>query len=165
MSDPIPAERPCIVAGFDGSAASRAAVSLAVRRARDGGRVIVVHAFKPPSDRYGQPNAQHLLDAELASARKRIDRLAEEVPGLGSVDWAHEIVGGPAADAIARVAEVEHADEIVIGTRGVGRARALLGSVAHDVLHHASCAVTVIPERAVAPPGAAGSRNVAEAVT
>ena len=163
MSEPTPAERPCIVAGFDGSAASRAAVSLAVRRARDGGRVIVVHAFKPPSDRYGQPNAQHLLDVELASARKRIDRLPEEVPGLGSIDWGHEIVGGPAADAIARVAETEHADEIIIGTRGVGRARALLGSVAHDVLHKAHCAVVVIPERAVAPAAADASRDSVEA--
>ena len=97
MSDPIPAERPCIVAGFDGSAASRAAVSLAVRRARDGGRVIVVHAFKPPSDRYGQPNAQHLLDAELASARKRIDRLAEEVP------LAVELHGGDPMSELSQV--------------------------------------------------------------
>ena len=76
-------------------------------------------------------------DAELASAQARIDRLPEEVPGLASVEWGHEIIGGPAADASVRVAVTEHADEIVIGTRGVGRARALLGSVAHDVLHRA----------------------------
>ena len=74
----------------------------------------------------------------------------EEVPGLGSVDWDYEIVADQAADAIARVAESEHATEIVIGTRGVGRARALLGSVAHDLLHRAQCPVLVVPERAVA---------------
>jgi nucleotide-binding universal stress UspA family protein len=47
-------------------------------------------------------------------------------------------------------------DEIVIGSRGVGRVRALLGSVAYDVIHRARCPVTVIPERMVqtrtAPP-------------
>ena len=45
------------------------------------------------------------------------------------------------------MADVEHASEIVIGTRGFGRARALLGSVAHDLIHRARCPVTVIPAR------------------
>ena len=44
MTTPSPS-RHCIVAGFDGSPASRAAVSLAVERARPDGRVVVVHAF------------------------------------------------------------------------------------------------------------------------
>ena len=47
------------------------------------------------------------------------------------------------------MADVEHASEIVVGTRGFGRARALLGSVAHDLIHRAGCPVTVIPERAL----------------
>jgi nucleotide-binding universal stress UspA family protein len=33
------------------------------------------------------------------------------------------------------VANVRGADEIVIGTRGFGRVRALLGSVAHELIH------------------------------
>jgi nucleotide-binding universal stress UspA family protein len=148
MTDPT-----CIVVGFDGSPASRAAVSLAVRRARDGGRIVVVHAFRPPAERYGQPVTHRLVDAELDRARERIERLPEEVPGLGWLDWEHEIVADSAADAIARVADTEHATEIVIGTRGVGRARALLGSVAHDLLHRANCPVLVVPERAVAASG------------
>ena len=159
MSDSPAAHERCVVAGFDGSPASRAAVSLAVRRVRDGGRLVVVHAFRPPDDRYGQPNHQRLLDAEMARARDRIDRLPEEVPGLGSVDWGYEIIGGPAADALAWVADAEHATEIVIGTRGVGRARALLGSVAHDVLHTARCPVVVIPERALVDRGSSEVRE------
>lgn len=58
----------------------------------------------------------------------------------------------PPADAIARVAEARHADEIIVGTRGFGRARAVLGSVSHELLHLASCPVTVLPERVAAPP-------------
>ena len=53
------------------------------------------------------------------------------------------------ADAIARAAELRHADEIVIGSRGAGRVSAMLGSVAHDVIHRAHCPVVVIPERAL----------------
>ncbi len=153
-----PTEHDCIVAGFDGSPASRAAVSYAVRRARGGRRVVVVHTFTSPSERFGEPNAQRLLDAELARARARIDRLQEEVPELGQVDWTPEVLVGPAAKALASVAASERAAEIAIGTRGLGRARALLGSTAHDLLHIARCPVVVIPERAVTELAGIGGR-------
>jgi nucleotide-binding universal stress UspA family protein len=140
---------PCIVAGYDGSAASRAALSLAVARARPGGRVVVVHAFDPPDGRYDGVGYQRQLDAALGRARTLLANLPEEVPGLGSLDWATEVLAGPAAPAIAAVADVEHASEIVVGSRGLGRARALLGSVAHGLIHRARCPVTVVPERAL----------------
>jgi nucleotide-binding universal stress UspA family protein len=50
---------------------------------------------------------------------------------------------------IADLAEEIDADEIIVGTRGAGRAGALMGSVAHELLHVARRPVTVIPERAV----------------
>ena len=71
------------------------------------------------------------------------------MPGLASLDWGTEVLAGPPAVALVNVAEVEHASEIVVGTRGFGRARALLGSVAHDLIHRARCPVTVIPARAL----------------
>ena len=140
---------PCIVAGYDGSAASRAALSLAVARARPGGRVVVVHAFDPPDGRYDGVSYQRQLDAGLDRARALLANLPEEVPGLASLDWGSEVLAGPAAPAIARVADIEHASEILVGSRGLGRARALLGSVAHGLIHRAHCPVTVIPERAL----------------
>jgi nucleotide-binding universal stress UspA family protein len=145
---PNPTRR-CIVAGFDGSPASRAAVSLAVRRAQPDGRVVVVHAFAHPDTWYGGPNYQTLLDSALGHAQELLAHIAEEVPGLASLDWGTEVLAGPAATALANVADVEHASEIVVGTRGFGRARALLGSVAHDLIHRAKCPVTVIPARAL----------------
>ena len=63
--------------------------------------------------------------------------------------WERELIGGPPAKAIADVADVRNADEIILGTRGFGRVRALLGSVAHELIHLAPCPVTVIPERMV----------------
>ncbi len=141
--------RRCIVAGFDGSPASRAAVSLAVERAQPDGRVVVVHAFDAPDTWYGGPNYQTLLDSALGHAQELLAHIAEEVPGLATLDWGTEVLAGPPATALANVADVEHACEIVIGTRGFGRARALLGSVAHDLIHRARCPVTVIPQRAL----------------
>jgi nucleotide-binding universal stress UspA family protein len=70
--------------------------------------------------------------------------------GLKVIDWEPELIGGPAARAIADVATVRDADEIILGTRGFGRMRALLGSVAHELIHLAPCPVVVIPERVVA---------------
>jgi nucleotide-binding universal stress UspA family protein len=141
--------RRCVVAGFDGSPASRAAVSLAVERAQPDGRVVVVHAFEAPDTWYGGPNHQTLLDSALGHAQELIAHVAEQVPDLATLDWDTEVLAGRPATALASVAHVERASEIVIGTRGVGRARALLGSVAHDLIHRARCPVTVIPERAL----------------
>ena len=148
MTTPTPS-RPCIVAGFDGSPASRAAVSLAVQRAQPDGRVVVVHAFAEPNTGYGGANYQTLLDTALGHAEELLAHIAEEVPGLASLDWGTEVLAGPPAAALVDVAHVEHASEIVVGTRGFGRARALLGSVAHDLIHRARCPVTVIPARAL----------------
>lgn len=152
MTEPSPSAR-CIVAGFDGSPASRAAVSHAVQRAQPDGRVVVVHAFTPPGGTYGGPSYQRQLDAALSHAQSLLGNIAEEVPGLGALDWDTEVLAGPAAIALVNVADVEHATEIVVGTRGFGRARALLGSVAHDLIHRARCPVTVIPERALSANG------------
>src|SRR5215208_8171723 len=110
--------RPCIVCGYDGSPASRAALSLAVARAQPDGRVVVVHAFPAPRDRYGGPSYQTVVDADHDRAEALLRNLEEEVPGLGALDWTSEVVAGAAAGALTRVAETEHASEILIGTRG-----------------------------------------------
>jgi nucleotide-binding universal stress UspA family protein len=60
-----------------------------------------------------------------------------------------ELIAGHPAEVVATVAEIRHADEIIIGTRGYGRLRGAIGSVAHALLHEAKCPITVIPERAL----------------
>ena len=152
MSDTSPTH-PRIIAGFDGSPASRAAVSHAIRRVGESGQLTIVHAFKAPTGLATGPDLDELMRSASARARRRVEDLVDEVPGLAVANWGYEVVADAAARAILRAAEEEHATEIVIGTRGAGRARALLGSVAHDVLHRARCPVYVIPERAVAERG------------
>jgi nucleotide-binding universal stress UspA family protein len=58
------------------------------------------------------------------------------------------VLAGRPADAILRVAEVREADEIALGSRGRGHARAALGSVSLDVLHGADRPVRVMTANA-----------------
>jgi nucleotide-binding universal stress UspA family protein len=140
---------PCLVVGYDGSPESRAALSLAVKRATPDGHIVVVHAIDPPTGHWDGVGYQHQLDAELQRAQALLANLPEEVPGLGSLDWSTELLTGSPAAGLADVAEFHGASEIVVGTRGFGRARSLLGSVSHALLRYAPCAVTVIPRRAL----------------
>jgi nucleotide-binding universal stress UspA family protein len=143
-----PARR--IVVGYDGSPASRAALARAAERAGADGRIYIVYAYSLPNDWLGMPNYQQLLDTALDRAQERVDRIEEECGAdLQGVAWETEIIGDAPARAIAHVAASRKADEIVVGTRGYGRARALLGSVAHELIHLADCPITVIPERVV----------------
>jgi nucleotide-binding universal stress UspA family protein len=140
-----------IVVGYDGSPASRAALAHATERAGEDGRIFIVHAYSLPNDWLGMPNYQQLLDAALDRAQERVDQVEHECGAdLADVAWETEIIGDAPARAIAGVAATRGADEIVVGTRGFGRARALLGSVAHELIHLADCPITVIPERVVA---------------
>ena len=52
---------------------------------------------------------------------------------------------GSPVDVISQVAEDEHADLIVLGSRGIGSfQRFLLGSVSDGVAHHAHCPVLIV---------------------
>jgi len=138
-----------IVVGYDGSPASRAAVEHAIDRALPDGRVVLVHGYQVASDFVGASYYNAMLDDAREHATEVMDALDRGCERLATVAHKRDMVLAPAATAIVHAAELEAADEIVIGSRGVGRMRALLGSVAHDVIHHARCPVTVIPERMV----------------
>lgn len=140
-----------VIVGFDGSPASRAAVDYAIDAAA-GGRVIAVHAFTVPADYMGATYYSAMIEDATGVADALMNELPRDHPALASVTFVPDVVQGPAGQAILRAAEVYDADEIVVGTRGVGRIRGLLGSVAHEVLHHARCPVLVVPERALTPP-------------
>jgi nucleotide-binding universal stress UspA family protein len=139
-----------IVVGYDGSPASRAALACAAERAGEEGRIYIVNAYSVPADYLGVPNYQNLLDAALDRAQERMANIEEESGAdLHGVAWETVFIGDAPARAIADVAAAREADEIIVGTRGFGRARALLGSVAHQLIHLAECPITVIPERVV----------------
>jgi len=132
-----------VVVGFDGSQASRAALTYAARRAMAGGRVIAVHAYQPTPDWLGSPYYQRALDAYQTQGRELLRSLEQE--GSLEAELTTSLLEGPAARAIIAAADARDADEIVIGSRGFGRVRGVLGSVSHAVLHETDRPVVVIP--------------------
>jgi len=140
---------PCIVVGFDGSPPSHVALSRAIHRAGPEGKLYVVHVWQVPEAWRGRGKYQPYVDRALTQAEEVLDSAVRAHPGLRDIAWESELIGGPPARSIAEVATVRRADEIIVGTRGFGRMRALLGSVAHELIHLAPCPVTLIPERMV----------------
>jgi len=138
-----------IVVGYDESPAAKAAVEYAIDRAGPDGHVVVVHAYLVPNDHVGASYYNEMLADASQYATGVLDRLEQDCERLGTVAYDRDVSVGSAATAIIGAAESHQADEIVVGSRGVGRVRALMGSVAHDVIHRARCPVTVIPERMV----------------
>ena len=145
----VPDPYPCVVVGFDGSPASHVALKRAIERVGPHGKLYLVHAWEVPEAWRGRGNYQPYVDRALTQAESVMESAVAAHPGLEGITWERELIGGSAARAIADVAEVRNADEIIVGTRGFGRVRALLGSVAHELIHTSTCPVTVIPERMV----------------
>jgi len=131
-----------VVVGYDGSPAARAALDYAVERAGSSGRVVAVHAFQPAPDWLGAPYYQRTLDAYQRQGRELLRALQDE-RGDGALSTS--LLEGPPARAIVAAADARDADEIVVGSRGFGRLRGVLGSVSHAVLHEANRPVVVIP--------------------
>jgi nucleotide-binding universal stress UspA family protein len=140
---------PTIVVGYDGSPAARSAVDHAIDRATPNGRLVLVSAWQVPIDYSGALYYPEMIGDASRQAKRGLDALERDCERLTEVEYECDVAEGSAAAAINLAAEGHEADEIIIGSRGVGRVRALLGSVAHDVIHHAQCPVTVIPERMV----------------
>lgn len=155
---------PCIVVGYDDSPPARAAVALAALRAGREGLVVIVNAYQIPADWLGWPDYQTILTAAIDRSEQMSRGLAAQIPELDGTSWEYETLEGRPAHVISQVAEARNAGEIIVGSRGFGRARALLGSVAHELIHIASRPVTVIPADAVeAAGGARGGQAVGAA--
>lgn len=133
------------VVGYDGSEAAREALEYAAGSV-NGGKLYVVSAVVPPPEWMGAPGWQQIIDQEHQRGTQLLKDALDRLPD--GVDSSTELIDGPAADAIVKVADTRDADAIFVGSRGLGRVRAVLGSVSHDVLHLADCPVVVVPERA-----------------
>lgn len=141
--------RPTIVVGYDGSDTSRAALVFAARQAGNRGRVFIVHAYELPPDFLGWPNYDRILHDRRGHGEMLLRTLPLDSEELAGPSYETELIGGAPAPAIAEIARTRHADEIVVGARGLGPVRALLGSVSHELLHLADRPVVVIPAAAV----------------
>jgi nucleotide-binding universal stress UspA family protein len=145
--DGTPRAAPRVVVGVDGSETSRRALQWAVREARlRNATVEAVHAWSMPNvgELYVPVSDGAVTNMERASA----ELLAEAVSTVDAEGLPGPIVqtvmcGSGGAVLIDAAAE---ADLVVVGSRGLGGFKGLLlGSVGHQVTHHAACPVVVIP--------------------
>jgi nucleotide-binding universal stress UspA family protein len=130
-----------IVCGVNDSTGGREAVVVASALSeRLGQRMLAVHVESSlPALRY---------DGLRKDAIRRAEKLLAEVAASGGRDGgaAHRAELGRPAQRLAAVAFAEHAEMIVVGSRGRGPlAAALLGSTAREVIALAPCPVLVVP--------------------
>jgi nucleotide-binding universal stress UspA family protein len=130
------------VVGYDGSETARRALDYAAGRAR--GPITVVYAYDAPSSFLGAPYFGEALTDSQMRGRELLDEVESGAGLPAGTDF--EMLEGPPAEAIARAAIVRDADEIVVGSRGLGRFRGAFGSVSHGLLHEADRPVVVVPE-------------------
>jgi nucleotide-binding universal stress UspA family protein len=144
-----------IVCGVDGSADSEAALTVAARLAdRLGARLVLAnvveyeHSQHAPAYAIGPgavprvPVADVLAEQERAS-EQLLERMAKQAK-LETVET--RVVTGLAAERLADLADEEHAEFIVIGSRGRGAFKAaFLGSVSTSLIGVARCPVLVVP--------------------
>ena len=138
-----------IIVGFDGSQESRLAVEIAAERAGPEGTVVAVYATAAPSSWLGRPYYQHALNRIQRDGANVLAETEDLVTGAARVEL--ELIEGEPADVLLRVADARNAREIVVGSRGLGRFRALFGSVSHALLEQASRPVVIVPKEATAP--------------
>lgn len=138
-----------IVVGVDGSDASKKALAWAVDEARvHGAQVVALYAWQPlpvvPADVVPAPLDLAETISELYEAAERlVTGVVEEVAGAEPVVTVEAVaLEGPPASALIDAAG--DADLLVVGSRGLGGFRGLLlGSVGHQLVHHAPCPVVI----------------------
>lgn len=145
-----------IVVGVDGSDGGRHALAWAVGEAARRGAVLeAVHVWTPPIAMapLGAVALPGDDEAFEAAARNLFDELLAEVDEdvrAGGIAVEPLVIQGHATTVLLERAE--SADLLVVGSRGHGAFMGmLLGSIAHQCLHHATGPVAVVPPSAPIP--------------
>lgn len=114
-----------LVVGMDGSAASGHALEVA-QRLVDSQDCSLVLCEIVDYDTEVEPSGRG-----VAEATRRLEAVAAS---LGGGNVAIEVMAGRPAHALAQAADKHDADLIVVGARGQGLSKRLLGSVSEDLL-------------------------------
>ena len=134
-----------ILLAVDGSEqathAARVAGELARSLAAD---LTIVTVFDPVPNFLGETNLQSFVTDQRIRSENVLHEALNEV-GEVTAKLITEILEGPAAEAVLKVAEVRSNDLIIMGTRGLSRlAGALLGSQSQKVISNANCPVLLV---------------------
>ncbi len=146
-SVPATAHPKHILVPMDGSENALRALALAIAMIKDvpGGKIELVNAQTP----LGQGVSMFVARAEVKGyhrdeGMKALSAALEAAKTAGAACAPHIGVGGP-GEVVGGFCKELGCDHIVMGTRGLGSGMGLLlGSVATDVVHHASVPVTLV---------------------
>ncbi|WP_027881347.1 universal stress protein [Meiothermus rufus] len=133
-----------ILLAFDGSPHAQKAAKVAADLARQyQATLCIVHTYDPIPDYLGEPFLQEVISRRTEAADRVMEQAKALVGALPQVET--EVLEGPAAEAILRVADVRKVDLIVMGTRGLGQLSGLLlGSQSQKVVTQAQCPVLLV---------------------
>ncbi|HVM39852.1 MAG TPA: universal stress protein [Acidimicrobiia bacterium] len=137
-----------IVVGVDGSENSARALAWC-REVAPGldAEVVAVHAHGLPSytlPMYDVPAVATHEQEWRDEARRALEE--EWIVPLGDVPHRALVVDGTPAHVLMQVADKEDAAMIVVGSRGRGGfAELLLGSVSHQLAHHTTRPLVIVP--------------------
>ena len=134
---------------FDGSAAAAHAVAHALHLAEHSADSLLIVLNVQNVQTLGLSDILPREEIAALGAEASEELLAKPVYqcGVAGVRCAARAEYGPVAETIVRVARETKADQIVMGTRGLGRLQGLvLGSVATQVVHLADVPVTLVKE-------------------
>ena len=142
---------PGIIVGIDGSGHSQRALTWAMKEAAAHNTpltVLTVH--QAVRDVYGLPTSYPEDAARTEQAREAAQQETDKaLAAIGEPKPSVTVraVHGIPADVFIEASK--NADQVVLGSRGVGGFGALLmGSVAQRVAQHAACPVTIVPMEA-----------------
>lgn len=129
----------------DGSPHSARSTDYAIGLARlTGARIILLHCHRRFPIVLAEPHFQNALNEIMRESEELIDPFIQTLEESG-IEFETRILEGSAGRIVPETAEIEKADIIVMGSRGCTDLEGLImGSVAHQVLHRASCPVLVI---------------------
>ena len=143
-----------VAVGFDGSEGSRTALrhaasiaealgaELVLLQAVDSEQMIKAHADDHP---ISSGDARKVIDTQRAEAEARLVAEVTQLRKEGVTSARFEILEGRSGRAISRRAGELGCSLIAMGTQGhSGIVRAVLGSVADHVVHHAPCPVLLV---------------------
>lgn len=140
-----------VLVATDFSENAQEAVDTALSIAKTfGARLEVVHAFQTPVpivSPYEVVVPDGFLEQARDAAARNLKAVVEKISSEG-VEVKSHLTEVPAAPAIARIAEENDVDLIVMGTRGhTGLKHVLLGSVAERTIRLAPCSVLTVKSK------------------
>ncbi|BBY17560.1 universal stress protein [Mycolicibacterium litorale] len=146
-----------VLIGFDGSPAATAAIEVAGRLLPQA-HAWVAHLWTPP---FASEPLRRRLRASVGSASELVERTELEgereaqrlastgttlarAAGLDAEPLVKQTFGGEGL-VLAQLAEQVAADLVLVGSRGLGGAQAIMGSVSDTAVHYASRPTLVAP--------------------